>query len=151
MPSQVAHEAVQLYALIAATLDSAEGYADAAKAASSSRFTQLFEKRALERRALVPTLQAAVLHRGGTPDEAGTTMGAAKRWFVSLKNLMGGSEASIVSEVEAGEDHVKGIYEAAMQDKLISEPVRLIVTKAYGTIRADHDQMRNLKLDQKPA
>lgn len=149
MQSQAEHDAVQINSLIAATLDSAEGYYAAAEAAKSSRFTHLFQTRARERRALVLTLQAEVLRLGGKPDDAGTVLGAAKRWFVSLKNIMAGSDASIVTEVEAGEDHVKGVFEAVMQDQRVSEAVRVVVTTAYGAIRADHDQMLNLKLDQK--
>jgi uncharacterized protein (TIGR02284 family) len=148
MTSQPQHDIAQINTVIAATLDSAEGYHDAAIAAASSRFTRLFQKRAEERRALVPALQAEVVRLGGQPDGAGTLAGAAKRWFLGLKNLMTGNDASIVSEVEAGEDHVKSVYETVMQDPDISDSVRLMVVKAYGTVRADHDQMRNLKLEQ---
>ena len=44
---------------------------------------------------------------GGDPEETGTTLGAAKRWFDGLKQKMTGDDASIICAVDAAEDHMK--------------------------------------------
>lgn len=148
MSTQTEHETKQINRLIEATLDSADGYRDASAAASSSRFSALFEKRAVERRALVPMMQLEIRRIGGKPEEGGTILGAAQRWFAALKNSMGGSDSTIVNEVEAAEDHLKNLFETVMADAALSTEVREMITRTYGTIRADHDQIRDIKLAQ---
>jgi uncharacterized protein (TIGR02284 family) len=95
------HDVAQLNSLIEATLDSAQGYQDAAEGAKASRFSKLFIQRAAQRHEIARRLQARVKANGGDPEETGTTLGAAKRWFDGLKQKMAGDDASIISEVEA--------------------------------------------------
>ena len=135
--------------LIEAALDSAQGYSDAAKSTTSSRFKTLFERRAMERHQLTAELQSEVRGLGGTPEDEGTIMASAHRMFVNLKNAMTGSEQGIVDAVEAGEDHVKAKFEAALQHEQLSAPVKGIVSRLYAGIKADHDQMRDIKRDLK--
>ena len=79
-------------------------------------------------------LQARVKGHGGDAEKSGTTLGGAKRWFDNLKHKMTGTDASIIAEVEAGEDHVKEVYQKVILDVELSDP-----------IRAAHDQKRDLK------
>ena len=60
---------------------------------------------------------------------------------------------SVVNEVEAGEDHIKQKYEEAIKGgKLTGSPAAFeAVTKAYSSVKADHDRMRDLKLALKAA
>jgi uncharacterized protein (TIGR02284 family) len=51
-----------------------------------------------------------VKSHGGDPEKSRTTLGATKRWFDNLKHKMTGTDASVIAEVEAGEDHVKEVY-----------------------------------------
>ena len=148
MTPQSEHDIEQLNRLIEATLDSAEGYRDATKASTISRFSPLFTARAGERQTIVAQLQAEVRRLGGTPEQDGTMLGAAQRWFNTLKNSVVGSEASVIAEVEAGEDHVKEVYEAALADGKLSADIRTKIQAAFVSIKAGHDQMRDLKKAQ---
>jgi uncharacterized protein (TIGR02284 family) len=134
-----------LNGLIETTLDSALGYREAATDAKNSHFKSLFEKRSMERRRLTTQLQAEVRTLGGEPEADGTILASAHRMFLNLKNKMTGSDQSIVDEVEAGEDHIKAKFERALKDNSLSAPVKGVVGTVYAAIKADHDQMRDLK------
>jgi uncharacterized protein (TIGR02284 family) len=138
-----------LNSLVEATLDSAHGYRDAAKEATNPRFKSLFERRAMERKQLTADLQAEVRGLGGTPEDDGTILAAAHRMFLNLKNTVTGSDQGIVNEIESGEDHIKAKFEEAMRQHTLSVPVKDAVIKAYAVIKADHDQMRDLKHELK--
>jgi uncharacterized protein (TIGR02284 family) len=143
------HDVGQLNSLIEATLDSAQGYQDAAEGAKASRFSTLFIQRAAQRHEIAGRLQARVKAHGGDPEETGTTLGAAKRSFDGLKQKMTGDEASIISAVDAAEDHMKEIYQKVVLDKELSDPVRTAVESEFAQIQVGHREMRDLK--QAPA
>ena len=145
MPSGNDHDISQLNSLIEATLDSAKGYQDAAEGAKASRFSTLFHQRAAQRHEIAERLQARVKAHGGDPEKSGTTLGAAKRWFDSLKQKMGGDDASIIAAVEAGEDHIKEVYQGVITDKELSDPIRTAVESEFVQIEANHDEMSALK------
>jgi uncharacterized protein (TIGR02284 family) len=131
--------------LIETTLDSAEGYAEAAK--DSSRFAQMFEARGRERRAAATVLQAQVQALGGTPADDGTLLAAAHRLFVNLRQSLGGGDTAVVDEVERGEDHIKEKYDEAAKDSDISPASRAVILQVAGSVQAGHDAMRALKHD----
>jgi uncharacterized protein (TIGR02284 family) len=139
------HDIAQLNSLIEATLDSAKGYQDAADVAKASRFSKLFLQRAAQRHEIAVRLQARVKAHGGDPEKTGSALGAAKRWFDSLKQKMTGDDASIIAAVEAGEDHIKEVYQEVMTDEELSDPVRTAVESEFVQIEVNHDEMRNLK------
>jgi uncharacterized protein (TIGR02284 family) len=145
MASGNEHDINQLNTLVEATLDSAKGYQDAADEAKASRFSQLFNQRATQRFDIAERLQARVKAHGGDPEDSGTTLGAAKRWFDSLKQKMGGDDASVIAAVEAGEDHVKEVYQEVITDNELSDPIRTAVQSEFAQIQANHDEMRDLK------
>jgi len=135
-----------LNSLVEATLDSAHGYREDAK---NPRFKSLFEKRSMERNQLTAELKTEVRGLGGKPADDGTILASAHRMFLSLKNAATGSDQGIVNEIEAGEDHIKAKFEEALQHKNLSAPVKSLVSKVYSLIKADHNQMRDLKREFK--
>lgn len=139
--------------LIEVTLDSADGYQAAAKNAENPRFKALFAERAQSRRQICSALQAQVRSLGGTPEDEGSILAAAHRAFLNLKNAVTGDDQSVVNEVESGEDHIKAKYEEAIRgDKLPTSAAAFeAVNKAYASIKADHDRMRDLKQAMKAA
>ncbi|MCW3477150.1 PA2169 family four-helix-bundle protein [Limobrevibacterium gyesilva] len=138
-----------LNGLIETTLDSADGYSEAAKEARNPRFTTLFQARATERQHLIRQLQAEVVRLGGAPEDSGTMLAAAHRAFLNLKSSVTGSDQSVVDEVEAGEDHVKAKFEAALDNEELSPSGKALVTRIYGSIKAGHDEMSQLKHELK--
>ena len=144
--SDNSHDISILNDLIATTIDSADGYSEAAKDAGTSRFASLFTSRASERRGITGDLQRAVSSLGETPEDDGTILAGAHRVFVNLKSMVTGQdEKALINEVEAGEDHIKAKYEDALRDREISPTTRALIEQAYVSVKAGHDEMRDIK------
>jgi len=144
--TETSHDIRTLNGLIATTLDSVDGYTEAAKDAQNSRYAQLFTARAGERRQVVTALQAEVSRLGGNPEDDGTVLAGAHRAFLDLKAAVTGQDdKAIVDEVERGEDHIKAKFEAALKDSELSPATMSAIETAYGSVRAGHDEMRDLK------
>jgi uncharacterized protein (TIGR02284 family) len=135
-----------LNGLIATTLDSVDGYTRAATESENGRYNSLFAARAGERRQVVTLLQAEVSRLGGNPADDGTVLAGAHRIFLDLKAAVTGRDVkAVVNEVERGEDHIKAKFEDALKDNDVSAPVRAVIEQAYTSVRAGHDEMRDLK------
>lgn len=151
MSTDVKHDIKILNGLIETTLDSAHGYGEAAKEAKNPSFKALFERRSMERKQLTADLQSQVRTLGGKPEDEGTVLAAAHRVFLDLKSKVTGDDQSVVNEVERGEDHIKAKFEDALKDSALSMPVKQAITTAYASVKAGHDQMRDLKHEMKKA
>lgn len=144
--SETSQDISTLNGLIATTLDSVNGYAEAAKDSENSRFGALFIRRAGERRDIALRLQHEVTNLGGEPEDDGTMLAGAHRMFLNLKAAVTGSdEKSIINEVEAGEDHIKAKFEDALGDMELSPAVRDLIETCYASVKAGHDEMRDIK------
>jgi uncharacterized protein (TIGR02284 family) len=140
------HDISVLNGLIATTLDSADGYAEAAKNARSESLTSLFRSRANERRTAATTLQECVRSLGGEAEDDGTVLASAHRMFVNLRtSLTKDDNKAVVDEVERGEDHIKHKFEDALKDRDLSPHAMTVVSNVYASVRSGHDQMHNLK------
>jgi uncharacterized protein (TIGR02284 family) len=131
--------------LVETTIDSADGYEEAAKDADGARFKDLFTKRAQERRSVASDLQAEVRRLGGEPKDDGTILAAAHRVFVNLKDSLTKGDEAVVNEVEAGEDHIKHKFEKALGDTDVDTSTRAAIEKAWISVKSGHDQMRDIK------
>jgi uncharacterized protein (TIGR02284 family) len=135
-----------LNSLIETTLDSANGYRDAAEATENTQYQTLFAEKASERLELSRRLQDEVRTFGGDPEEHQSTLGKLHNKFTELKGKMtGSSDKSVIDEVERGEDMIKAKFEKACQDEDLPPAAREIVNSAYSSIKADHDQISALK------
>lgn len=143
--SDTKHDISVLNSLIATTLDSVDGYTEAAKDADNGRFGAMFTARAGERRQVAQSLQSVVASLGGDPEDDGTILAKAHRIFTGLRNSISGGDTAVVDEVERGEDHIKAKFEEAMQDRELAQPTRTAIERAYASVRSGHDQMRDLK------
>jgi uncharacterized protein (TIGR02284 family) len=139
------HDIKVLNSLIETTLDSADGYGQAAERASNTSYKNLFQQWSTERRQVVNDLQGQVRVLGGTPDDDGSTLAAGHRMFLKLRDSVTKNDESVVDEVERGEDFIKAKYEAALEDEELSVSVKDAVVRAYTSIKSGHDQARNLK------
>lgn len=146
MSSSTEHDIKVLNTLIETTIDSAEGYGEAAKDAENTRYAALFQQRAAERRQVAQRLQQQVRSLGGNPEDDGTVLAKAHRMFVELRAKMSSKDdTAIVDEVERGEDHIKHKYEDALKDNEVSAGTRSAINEAYVSVKTGHDQMRDLK------
>ncbi len=144
--TDTSHDISTLNGLIATTIDSVDGYTEAAKDADNSRFAAMFTSRATERRQVANALQAEVSKLGGDPSDDGTILASAHRTFLVLKAAVTGKDdQAIVNEVERGEDHIKAKFENALQDHELGAETRSAIGAAWQSVKAGHDEMRDLK------
>lgn len=143
-----------LNGLIETTIDSADGYAQAAETAteagSNADLVTMFHRFGSERQTAVAALRAQVVVLGGTPEDDGSLLAGAHRSFLQLKSLFGSSRERIIEEVESGEDQIKHKYEDAMKQDL-SPATHSVISKAYETVRQGHDTVRDMKRAPKAA
>ena len=132
--------------LIETTIDSITGYEDSAQNIDNDRFRQIFRERADERQRVVEDLRSEVRRLGGDPEESGTFLGKAHQRFEDLKAAVTGrDEKAIINEVERGEDYLKGKFETALESGDLSGESRMVVERAYQSVRSGHDQISQLK------
>jgi uncharacterized protein (TIGR02284 family) len=135
-----------LNSLIETTLDSAHGYEEAAEHARDGQLKTMFSERSRRRQDLARQLQQEVRTFGGDPKDSQSVLGKAHNKFVDLKSaLTGGNEKAVVDEVERGEDVIKAKFEKALKDDDLPPNARQVVSHAYESIRADHDEISRLK------
>ena len=139
------HDIDVLNTLIETTLDSADGYSQAAANTKQSGYKDVFIRWADDRRQVVMQLQGLVRRLGGTPEDDGSILAAGHRMFLKLRDSVTGSDEAVIDEVERGEDFIKAKYEEALEDEELSSEIRDAVVRAYGSVKSGHDQARNLK------
>jgi uncharacterized protein (TIGR02284 family) len=139
------HDITVLNSLIETTLDSADGYKQAAEKAGNPSYKNLFEQWAADRRQVVSGLQNQVRMLGGKPDEDGSVLAAGHRVFLKLRDNVTAGDDGVIDEVERGEDFIKAKFEQALEDEELSTSVRDAVVRAYTSVKAGHDQASRLK------
>lgn len=139
------HDIHVLNSLIETTIDSADGYREAAKETDKDTFRTLFEARSFERQQVASDLQGAVRTLGGNPEDDGTVLAKAHRAFLDVKHALLRDEQAVVNSVENGEDFIKSKFETALEDSSVSATTRETIRRAYSTVKDGHDQMRDLK------
>src|SRR5690349_16048417 len=109
MHSSDDHAVKVLNGLIETTLDSANGYTDAAENIDNSQFRTMFSERSARRMEIAHRLQSEVRSFGGEPEDSQSLLGKAHNKFVDLKNALTGghNDKAIIDEVERGEDFIK--------------------------------------------
>src|SRR5690242_11900858 len=145
MNEAYSHDIKVLNDLITTTLDSADGYNEAAKDAKNPTFKQMFAEWAANRRQVVTDLQQEVRTLGGEPEDDGSALASAHRAFLKVRESLSKGDKSVVEEVERGEDYIKNKFEEALNDEDLSEEVRPILGRAYDSVIEGHAQARTLK------
>jgi uncharacterized protein (TIGR02284 family) len=140
------HAVKLLNSLIETALDSAHGYQEASKTVKDPQLRTLFASRAQRREQISSQLQGEVRSFGGDPQTDQSMAGRAHNTLMNLKNaVMAGSDKSVIDEVERGEDVIKRKFEKAASDADLPPSAREIVTRFYGDIKSDHDDISRLK------
>ena len=139
------HDIRVLNTLIETTIDSADGYREAARETDKANYKSLFEARSFERQQVAADLQGTVRNLGGEPEDDGSVLAKAHRAFLDIKHALLRDEQAVVNSVENGEDFIKGKFETALKDSDVSGTTRETIRRAYATVKEGHDQMRDLK------
>jgi uncharacterized protein (TIGR02284 family) len=145
MSNPNAHDIKVLNGLIETTLDSADGYAQAAEETTDPHFRSLFERRSEERRQVVEDLSAAVSGLGGDPEAHGSILAKAHRAFLDVKHALLRNDDSVVGSINSGEGFIAAKFDKALDDTAISATTRETIRRAYASIKKGHDQMEGLK------
>lgn len=145
MKPSAEHDIDVLNELIEVTLDSADGYREAAKDAGADRYREIFDRRAHDRQQIVLRLQEQVRTLGGQPEDDGSLLAAAHRVFLTLRDRMSDGDSAVLEEVERGEDFILEKFDDALADDSVSPAVADSIRIAYGSIRSGHDEASNLK------
>ena len=140
------HAVKVLNSLIETTLDSANGYKDAAEHVDNPQYKTMFAERSSKRMELTRRLQDEVRTFGGKPEDDQSMIGKMHNKFAEMRGAMGGhSDKGVIDEVERGEDVIKAKFEEALQDDDLPAEARQVVSRAFASIRDDHDQISALK------
>lgn len=139
------HDIRVLNGLIETTLDSADGYREAAGETRDPHYRTLFERRAFERQRVVDDLSDAVRGLGGDPESHGSILAKAHRAFLDVKHALLRNDDSVVGSIETGEGFIASRFEKALEDSSISATTRETIRRAYGSVKTGHDQMHDLK------
>lgn len=128
------HDVRVLGRLIKVTLDSAEGYREAARNSSDPGRKLAYGRLAEQRDALVVILQHASRDLGGLPDRDGSLLAKAHRAFMDIKHALLRDDEALDGEIRTGETWLIDTYEVALNDPDLGEPTREIVRRAFDVI-----------------
>ena len=139
------HDIDVLNSLIATTIDSAEGYAEAANQIKNPQICGSFLRWSEDRQLVVELLKTQVSSLGGDPEINGTVLASVHRLFTKLREVLNSGDTAVINAVECGEDRIKCKYEEALKDPDISSPSRRSIERAFVSVLTGHDQARALK------
>lgn len=131
--------------LIETCRDGQNGYRDAADHIKDPGVRTWFNQQSLERGQFAGELEGHVQRLGKhDPDRKGSVSGALHRKWFELKEKISGSDESVLSEVERGEDNAKHNYQEALKKELPAD-IRSIVERQAQSIFAAHDHAKMLR------
>lgn len=139
------HDIKVMNSLVATTIDSADGYRDAAERTSDDRLKPVFDRFERERRHTAERLKDEVRQFGGAPQEDGTIKAAAHRRWLDLKDTLGRGDRAVLDSVEAGERYICGKYETALKDQKLSAGARNAISQAFTSIKNGKTQVSELR------
>jgi uncharacterized protein (TIGR02284 family) len=135
-----------LNTLITTTIDSINGYNEAAENTENVRFQQIFRQNAQDRQQAVQELSTCVRSLGGEPSTDGSFMGKTHQSWLDLKAAVTGrDDERVINSVEAGEDYLKEKFETALDSDELTGESRQAVESAYQSVRSGHDEISQIK------
>jgi uncharacterized protein (TIGR02284 family) len=145
MASANRHDIQVLNGLIRTTIDSADGYHEAAGETDHAGYRDLFERRSFERRRIADDLQSTVRALGGRPDTEGSLLTKARRALMDIRHALIRDEAGAVGLVETAEETVRSRFERALEDSDISATTRETIRRAWTAVEPGHAEVTGLK------
>jgi uncharacterized protein (TIGR02284 family) len=131
--------------LISIAKDGVNGMSSAAESANNAQLKSTLSQLSQERNRVATQLQDAVRRLGGTPDESGTTLGAAHRAFMNVKEKVAGtSDEALLDECERGEDVAVREFSSALESALPAD-VKQTVQGMLSQVRSSHDRIKQLR------
>lgn len=135
-----------LNALIETSKDGEYGFTTCADQARDAALQRLFEVRAIECRQAAGELQDMLRREGGTPDDAGTVVGALHRgWVALLGSVPGDSDLRMLEEAVRGEASALAHYRRAVQREDLPLHVRPVLERQLDGVQRNLDQLEALR------
>jgi uncharacterized protein (TIGR02284 family) len=131
--------------LIAIAKDGINGMKSAAESATSQNLKSTLQRLSQERGQVASQLQGVVRSLGGDPESSGTTLGAAHRTFMNVKDAVTGTDdKALLRECERGEDHAVREFREALAKSLPPTAVQE-VESALSQVQKSHDEIKRLR------
>jgi len=131
--------------LIQINLDSAKGFAEAARRVESESLKVLFTDMARAREHNATELQQYVERNGEHACQDGSLAAAFHRvWLDFRGRLAGGDALVILTEAVRGEDHIKAVYEEVLV-RTAGSALNSVLTRQYSSVKAGHNKVRDLR------
>lgn len=135
-------EIALLNSLIRATMDSVEGYREAAEDVREGELKAHFAARATERLEVVTLLREQVQFLGGRPEDSGSALGGAHRVFTNLKAMVSGADdAAVLEEVRRGEKHLMKAFDEALETSETSLDTLDVIEEAHRQVASGYEKM----------
>ena len=135
--------------LIQTLEDGRDGFAkgaDKLQGDDAAEIAATFRELSARRGELSDELQELAKDYGDDLDDSGTVAGALHRGWMSLKDVVAGSDPKGVLDVaEQGEDHAVKEFEKARDDADISAGLRTVVERQLAEVRSAHDRVKALR------
>jgi uncharacterized protein (TIGR02284 family) len=131
--------------LISVAKDGVKGMQSAAENAHDPTLKTTLQRLSSERDHVASELQGAVRSLGGEPDDSGTTMGSAHRWFMNAKDAITGyDDKQLLEECERGEDFAVREFRQAISQSLPGD-VSQQLQSCFGQVQKSHDEIKRLR------
>ncbi|WP_417849555.1 PA2169 family four-helix-bundle protein [Thalassoglobus sp.] len=131
--------------LVQMNIDSADGFDYAAKNINSGVLKVAFKEIGQQRREQADELATYLTINDETVNRSGSYAAALHRCWMKCRELMTSNDAhAVVAEAERGEDQIKEAYEEILR-QTAGSAVNDILTRQYASVKATHDQIRDLR------
>lgn len=134
--------------LIQTLEDGRKGFTEAADKLEDTNRADLaprFRELAAERAIFSAELEKMAAAYGDDVDEDGSVLAAAHRGWMSLKDVLAGSDPDgVLDAAEQGEDHAVSEYEKALKADISPDLLQTVQRQFIG-IKAAHDDVKRLR------
>ncbi|GAB2663251.1 PA2169 family four-helix-bundle protein [Arenimonas aestuarii] len=133
--------------LIQATRDSAEFYADAAKAVKNPQLRSLFDDMAESKQGLVGSMAREVRAEAGEPATDGSLRGSLHQFYSTLRAEMAKDHGdyAYVKELEKSEDRLMAAFHDVIKRDDAPKAVKESLLSYLPKVQQHHDTMRERK------
>ena len=131
--------------LVSIAKDGVNGMNSAAESATNPQLKSTLSQLSQERNRVATQLQDVVRRLGGDPDSGGTTLGAAHRAYMNIKDAVtGADDKALIDECERGEDVAVREFQDALQKDLPAD-IKQTVQGLFGQVKSSHDKIKQLR------
>jgi uncharacterized protein (TIGR02284 family) len=131
--------------LISIARDGVNGMSSAAESANNAQLKSTLSQLSQERNGIATQLQDVIRRLGGNPDDSGTTLGAAHRAFMNVKDAVtGADDEALLDECERGEDVAVREFRSAL-DKNLPADIKQTVQSLFSQVKSSHDRIKQLR------